>query len=184
MPTVYRDMAEYVRRAKRVVYQNPWLTFEAHDIVHPNGAAGEHGLVVVAAASAVVALDGDDVLLTRQMRFGANASVIEVVKGGGDDGESELACAQRELREEIGIVAERWEPLGYGWEIPSIMQTPVALFLARDCSDVAMEPEDVESIERIRIPTADVLDMVIRGEIDDGITAVALLRASPYFGHR
>ena len=78
--------AGYVRRAKRVVYENPWLRFEAHDIVHPNGTEGVHGVVVTPRASAVVLVDGDDVLLVRQARFAVDRVVLEVVKGGASRG--------------------------------------------------------------------------------------------------
>ncbi len=170
-------MTSYVRRGARIVYENPWLRFEAHDILHPNGTPGEHGLVVTPPASAAVIVDGRDVLLERQQRFGANASVLEVVKGGADDGETALACAQRETREEIGIIADRWDALGIAYEIPSIVAHPVHLFLARDCRWVARELETVESIDLVRLPLDDALAAVVEGRIDDAVSAIALLRA-------
>jgi 8-oxo-dGTP pyrophosphatase MutT (NUDIX family) len=68
--------------------------------------------VQVGAACAVVVLDGDDVLLERQPRFAVDAEMLEIVKGGGAAGESALDCARRETREEIGVEAGRWDPLG------------------------------------------------------------------------
>ena len=169
-------MAGFLRREKRTVYENPWLRFEAHDIVHPNGYPGEHGLIVVPTASAVVALDGADVLLARQRRFAIDKVVLEIVKGGASVGEGERACAERELREELGIVAAQWDALGIGYEIPSIMQTPVALFLARNLRFVGSNPEAVESIECVRLPFTQALEMAASGEIDDALTGLALLR--------
>jgi 8-oxo-dGTP pyrophosphatase MutT (NUDIX family) len=172
------DSAGYVRRAHRTVYENRWLRFEAHDIVHPNGRPGEHGLIVVPDGTAVVALDGDDVILTRQPRFAADRIVIEVVKGGSDAGESALAAAQRELREEVGLVAERWDDLGDAHEIPSIMQPAVRIFLARDLTAVATDLEEVESIEPVRMRFDDALRAAGSGELTDAITVVALVRAA------
>lgn len=170
--------AGYVRRAKRVVYENPWLRFEAHDIVHPTGAPGEHGVVVTPRASAVVLVDGDDVLLARQPRFAVDAVVLEVVKGGRHEGEDELACAQRESREEAGVIAARWTALGRTYEIPSIVQEPVALFLATDLTPAPLSPEAVERIDVVRMPFGDALAACADGRIDDAVTAIALLRAS------
>ena len=77
----------FVRRGHSTVYENRWLRFEAHDIVHPNGLPGEYGIVVTPPASAVVVLDGDgDVILTRQARFAVDLIVLEVVKGGAAPG--------------------------------------------------------------------------------------------------
>jgi 8-oxo-dGTP pyrophosphatase MutT (NUDIX family) len=169
--------AGYERRAKRVVYENPWLRFEAHEIVHPNGAPGVHGLVVTPPASAVVLVDGDEVLLARQARFAVDTIVLEVVKGGRHAGEDALACAIRESREEAGVVAGRWDALGVTYEIPSIVQEPVALFLARDLRAAPLAPEEVERIDVVRMPFDDALSACADGRIDDAVTALALLRA-------
>jgi ADP-ribose pyrophosphatase len=171
------DEAGYARRAKRVVYENPWLRFEAHDIVHPNGTAGEHGLVVTPRASAAVLVNGDEVLLVRQARFAVNRVVLEVVKGGRHAGEDGLACAQRESREEVGVVASRWHALGETFEIPSIIQEPVSLYLGTGLTASPLPPEAVERIDVVRMPFADALDACADGRIDDAVTTVALLRA-------
>jgi len=166
----------YVRVRARELYRNPWLTVEAHEIVHPNGVPGEHVLVVIPKASAVVVEDGGDLLFTRQARFGARRSVIEIVKGGGDPGESALECAQRELREELGVVAREWRELGQLYEIPSIVSEPIALFLARGITIDAADPELIESIDLVRMPIGEAIDAASNGAIDDGITVAALFR--------
>ena len=170
--------AGYVRRARRTVYENAWLRFEAHDIVHPTGAEGEHGVVVTASASAVVLVDeGREVLLARQPRFAVDDVVLEVVKGGRHAGEDALACAQREVREEAGVTAARWTALGRALEIPSLVQEPVALFLATGLSPAPLAPEEVERIDVVRMPFEDALRACTDGRIDDAVTALALLRA-------
>ena len=168
----------YQRRGKRVVYENPWLRFEAHEIVHPTGAPGVHGVVVTPPASAAVLVDGDDVLLVRQPRFAVDRVVLEVVKGGRHDGEDGLACAIRESREEAGVVAAHWHALGDAYEIPSIVEAPVALYLGIGLTPAPLAPEDVERIDVVRMRFTDALDACANGGIDDAITALALLRAS------
>jgi 8-oxo-dGTP pyrophosphatase MutT (NUDIX family) len=175
-------MSGFRRLGGRVVYENPWLRFEAHDIIHPNGTRGEHGLVVPPEAVGVVVLDGDDVLLVRQARFAIDASVIEVVKGGAHAGEAALAAAKRELREELGRIATRWEPLGAAHEIPSVVSVCVNLFLARDLTSTATDFEAVESIEPVRMPFADALHAAATGALTDAISVVALFRAAYALG--
>jgi ADP-ribose diphosphatase len=167
----------YARRAKRVVYENVWLRFEAHDIVHPNGTPGEHGLVVTPPSTAIVLVDGDVVLLVRQQRFAIDREVLEVIKGGRHAGEDALAGAQRESREEAGVIAARWFSLGIGYEIPSIMQEPVALYLGVGLTPAPPAPEEVESIEVVRMRLGDAFEACVDGRIDDAITTLALLRA-------
>ena len=173
----------YRRLSRRVVYENPWLRFEAHEIVHPTGAPGVHGVVVTPPASAVVLLDGEEVLLARQPRFAIDAVVVEVIKGGRHAGEDGLACAQREAREEAGVVAARWRPLGCAYEIPSIVREPVELFLAQDPVPAPLPPEDVERIEVVRMRFEDALQACADGRIDDAVTALALLRARTVLEH-
>ena len=168
----------YVRNARRTTYENPWLRFVAHDMVHPNGRPGEHGVVITPRASAVVVLDGDEVVITRQARYAVNQTILEIVKGGAEPGEEPRAAAALELREEMGIEAARWDDLGITYEIPSIVQEGVSLFLARDLRAVATDPEDVETIVPVRMPFRVALRAAGRGELADAVTAAALLRAA------
>jgi 8-oxo-dGTP pyrophosphatase MutT (NUDIX family) len=173
----------YVRRSSRELYRNPWLAVEAHEILHPNGLPGEHVLIISPKASAVVVEDGDDLLFTLQPRFGARRSVVEIVKGGREGDETALACAQRELREELGVTARSWTELGSLYEIPSIVSEPVSIFLAREIDAAQAEPESVESIEPVRMPIAAAIEGVEGGTIDDAVTVAALFRYALISGY-
>ncbi|HVS46046.1 MAG TPA: NUDIX hydrolase [Verrucomicrobiae bacterium] len=166
----------YRRIASREIYRNPWIGVQVHQIEHPDGASGEHLLVVTPAASAVVVDDGGDLLFARQPRFGADTDVLELVKGGAAPDESALDCAKRELREELGVVATQWEPMGMLMEIPSIVSQSVNVFLARGIEHVLDEPEDVERIELVRVPAREAIGAAAAGKIDDAVTVAALLR--------
>jgi 8-oxo-dGDP phosphatase len=170
----------YVRKSRRTTYENRWLRFEAHDMIHPNGQPGEHGVVITPRASATVVLDGNEVVLTQQARYAIDRVVLEVVKGGAEPDEDPQAAAARELREELGLAAARWDALGIVYEIPSIMEEHVSLFLARDITSVPSAPEAVETIVPIRLPFRDALRAAGRGEIADAVTAAALLRAAQH----
>jgi 8-oxo-dGTP pyrophosphatase MutT (NUDIX family) len=166
----------YVRISSRELYRNPWLAVEAHAIVHPNGEPGEHVLVVIPKACAVVVEDGNDLIFTRQPRFGARRSVVEIVKGGHDPGETPLQCARRELREELGITAASWSEMGNLFEIPSIVNEPLTLFIASDLRFDAPDPERQESIELVRYSQREALHYALDGAFDDAVTVAALFR--------
>jgi 8-oxo-dGTP pyrophosphatase MutT (NUDIX family) len=167
-----------VRRSRRTTYENRWLRFEVHDMVHPNGQPGEHGVVITPRASGAIVLDGDDVILAHQARYAIDRNMVEIVKGGADPAETTRAAAERELREELGIVAARWDALGIVYEIPSIVQEGVEIFLARDISAVDSDQEDVETIVAVRMPFADAVLAAARGELQDAVTGIALMRAA------
>jgi 8-oxo-dGTP pyrophosphatase MutT (NUDIX family) len=169
-------MKPYQRLGSREVYRNPYLAVEAHSIVHPSGVNGEHVLIVTPPVSAAIVSDGGDLLFARQPRFGAEAEILEIVKGGAEEGETPLQCAQREVREELGVVAAHWQPLGVLYEIPSIMNSPVELFLAHGIEHVDTEFEPVETIELVRVPETVAVRAAASGQINDAITVAALLR--------
>ncbi|MGZ3496460.1 MAG: NUDIX hydrolase [Vulcanimicrobiaceae bacterium] len=169
-------MIGYQRKRVREIYRNPWLAVEVYDIIHPSGVEGEHALVASPPASGIVVADGGDLLFARQPRFAADAVVLEIVKGGVEGGETREECAKRELREELGIVAAHWESLGVLYEIPSIVQEPVSIFLAHGIEHVDPEFEAVETIELVRIPEAVAFAAAVSGQINDAITVAALLR--------
>ena len=169
-------MKTYQRLGSREVYRNPFLAIEVHAIIHPSGVSGEHALIVTPQVSAVIVSDAGDLLFARQPRFGAQAEILEVVKGGAEEGETPLECAQREVREELGVVASRWQSLGVLYEIPSIMSSPIELFVAHGIEHVDTEFEPVETIELVRVPQAVAIRGAASGQINDAVTAAALLR--------
>ena len=171
-----RPPSPYRRLGQRELYRNPWLAVHIHEMIHPTGAAGEHVAIATGRASGVLVIDGDAFVLARQARFAADTQMLEIVKGGANEGESALACAQRELREELGLIARDWKPLGISYELPSIVVEPVSLFVARDLRSVPDAPEAVEAIDAVRMPIDDAYRAARDGRIDDAITLAALLR--------
>jgi ADP-ribose pyrophosphatase len=82
------------------------------------------------------------VVLVEQFRPPASERVIELPAGLNGDGpgqeeESLLATAQRELLEETGYRSDRWTELGTGFSSPGLTDERVAMFLAEDASRVA-----------------------------------------------
>ena len=169
-------MDPYKRVSAREIYRNRWLAVQVHEMVHPTGVPGEHLLVVPAPAIAVLVEDGEDFIFTTQPRFAAGRHVLEVVKGGADPSETPLEAAQRELREELGVEAAQWTPLGEVLEIPSIVAPAVTSFLASDITQTAMDQEDVESVSPVRVPIEEVLGGSMTGEIEDAVTLALLFR--------
>lgn len=168
----------YQRLSHREIYRNPWLAVEHHEIIHPTGVHGEHVLIVGQRPSGVLVLDNaDEFYFALQPRFAARTSMLEICKGGADEGESPLAAAQRELQEELGLAADRWDALGGVFELPSLMERRIELFLARDVHTVASHPEQTEAILLQRMSRHSAVAAALYGEITDAVTCVAILRA-------
>lgn len=101
---------------------------------------------------AIVALDGDDLVLVRQSRPGSDERTLEVPSGKLEPGESPHEAAARELAEECGLAATALQALGSFWAAPAYSTEFVHVFEATDlhpAGEAALdEDEDVE-VERV-----------------------------------
>src|ERR1051325_8742407 len=99
--------------ARRTLLAHPWLSIHEDRVALPNG--GEisqfHVLEVPAWTGILCLTEDDEVVLVRQYRHGIAGETLELPAGMLEEGESPLEGAQRELREETGYVAERWESI-------------------------------------------------------------------------
>ena len=133
----------------------------------------EHGEVV----AVVPLLEGEDVLLVRQYRLPAAQTLLEVPAGGVDEGEEPKEAAQRELGEECGQRAGRLERLGSFYVSPGFCSEFIHVFLATQLRPVRARPEPDEEIAVVRLPLAEALRLVHRGEIRDGKSIIGLMWA-------
>src|SRR3984893_13251269 len=129
-------------------------------------------------AAAVVAVDGAGrVCLVRQYRHGVTDFLWEIPAGKLDPGEAPQVCAVRELAEETGVAAKRWTSLGQFLPAPGIFSEVIHLYLAQDLDVGAAAPDADEDLELQWLPLTDAAARVLRGEWNDGKTAMALWRA-------
>ncbi len=149
----------------------------------PNGQIAELDIVHHPGAAAVVPfVSADDVLLIRQFRHAAGGTILEVPAGKLDPGDTPEACAARELEEEAGRRAGRLEKLGWIFTTPGFTDEVIHLFAAFELETVPTRHEDDEVIEVLRLPLAEALELVWRGELTDGKSAVALVHAAHRLG--
>jgi 8-oxo-dGTP pyrophosphatase MutT (NUDIX family) len=103
----------------------------------------------------------------------------EIPEGGGEDGESPLDAAKRELLEETGVVAANWRPLGGEIHLSNCYSSERAyLFLATELTFGAQKTEETEKIAVKKVPFSEVLELVDSGGIKDGLSIIAILRAA------
>ena len=151
------------------------VDFGIESVRLPNGANLDLPVIRHPGASAIVALDerGAIAMLT-QYRHAIGGWHREIPAGCRDGAETPLECAVRELREETGLTARRWDHLGAIVTIPSFCDERIELFLARDLTEAEARPEPDEIIRVERMNLDEALAMVRRGEIIDAKTIAAL----------
>ena len=123
--------------------------------------------------------DEGEVILERQYRYSVDRVMIEIPAGKLDyAGEDFLEAACRELREETGAVAAEMIDMGDYFGSPAIMGEHIRMFMAKGLTFGETELDEGEFLEVFKLPLQDAVDMVLRGEITDGKTQVAILRAA------
>jgi 8-oxo-dGDP phosphatase len=121
--------------------------------------------------------DGSTVLV-RQWRHAWDQNSWELPAGTLEDGEDPLDGARRELVEEAGLEAERWDSLGTA-RSSAASTGRFHLYLARDVSRVERAPEAYEQDMIVReLPLSAALDEAFSGVIQHAVTVAALYRAA------
>ena len=164
--------------ASNPVHQGRVVAVSTERLRYSNGREYDLDFVRHPGAAAVVAVDDDArVCLVRQYRHGIMDFLWEIPAGKLDKGEAPEICAVRELAEETGVSAGRWTALGQFLPAPGIFNEVIHLYLARDLTIGAPAPDADEELELQWLPMGDAVAMVLRGDCDDGKTALALWRA-------
>lgn len=168
----------WVRRSRRVAYENAWITIWHDEVTRPDGAPGVYGVVHFEnLAAGVLALDERDrVLLVGQHRYALDTYSWEIPEGGVPDGEAALDGARRELLEETGVEAAEWRELARVHLSNSVSDELAVLFLATGLARGAAAPEATEALEIRWLPFNDVLAMTLDGRITDAMTVIAVER--------
>jgi ADP-ribose pyrophosphatase len=147
-------------------------------LVDPGGAPFERVVVRHPGAVTVVPVHDDGtVTLVRQYRAAVDAMVLEIPAGTRDkDGEEPEDTARRELAEEAGLEAARWEHLIATWNTPGVSDQRTIVYLATGLSACPRRPDGVEegymTLETVRL--ADLERLVADGTLQDETTVLGL----------
>ncbi|RJP31272.1 MAG: NUDIX hydrolase [Actinobacteria bacterium] len=174
---------EHETLERKAVFEGKVIRVYLDRVRLPNGREAEREVVLHWGAVGMVALDEEDhVFLVRQFRHATGRDLVEIPAGKLAAGEDTLDCARRELMEEIGYSADRWEGLAVFFTSPGFSNETLHLYLARGLHRGKAAPEEDEFLEIMRVPLAEALSMIARGEIEDSKTICGLALASLLLG--
>ncbi|MGH8230802.1 MAG: NUDIX domain-containing protein [Steroidobacteraceae bacterium] len=169
----------------RTVFRGRVITVNVETVRLPNGHVADLEIIHHPGGAAVVAVDGSQrVCLIRQYRHAVGGWVWELPAGKLEPSEPPQATARRELSEEAGTSAQSWQSLGIYVSSPGVFTESVHLYLAVGLDSVKMAHEAGELIEVHWIPLEDACARALNGDINDGKTALGLLRARSVLGQQ
>lgn len=148
------------------------------DVLLPNGRRSTREVVEHPGGVCVAAV-GDDgtVLLVRQFRYPFHTELLELPAGKLEPGEDPLVCGKRELLEETGAIAEEYTFMGEFYPTCGYSNEILYLYLAKGLTFGEQQPDEDEFLDVVRLPLKEAVSMVLAGELPDGKTQAAILKA-------
>ena len=166
--TVYEGIIVNVRRDKARLLDGRIANREV--VEHPGGVG-------------ILALDDEGcAVLVEQYRYVFGRTLLEIPAGKREPGEEPFVTAQRELKEEVGATAADWQPLGQIIASPGCYDEVLHLYLARGLTFGDTHPDEDEFLSVRRIPFQELVQRCLSGEIQDGKTVTAVLKAKFLLG--
>ena len=172
--------------SSKLIFDGKVIHLHLDDILLPNGNIGFREYCTHNGAVCVIPITSDgDVICVRQYRYAVGKALLEIPAGKLDSiDEIPEDAVRRELREETGAISGRLTYLGLYYGSPALINEKIYMYLAEDLTFGDCEPDDDEFLEIIKLPLSELVEMVLRGEIEDGKTQSAVLRANAIISRR
>ena len=165
--------------SSRVVFRGPVFMVTSDRVREPGGFTARRDMVRHPGSVVILAVDESRsqprVLLARQYRYAVGSSIWELPAGRIDAGENTLSAAKRELLEETGYAADRWERALFFYASPGFLDETMAIYFARRLRSGKAQPEEDEVIQKRLVPLSSAVRMVMNGRIIDGKTIAGVL---------
>ena len=166
------------------IYDGAVLHVVKDKILLPDGNTSFREFCLHKGAVAVIPItENNEAILVRQFRYAHHREFLEIPAGKFDFvGEEPLAAAKRELAEETGAEAESYVSLGVLDTTPALIDEKIHMYMATGLTYGEMHPDEDEFLSVHKIPMSELVEMVMKGEIRDGKTQIAILKAARILG--
>lgn len=146
-----------------------------------NGADWNYSYIQARDGVCIVAIDKkDNIVLINEYRYPVRKMVLSIPAGGIEIDDSPLATAQKELKEEAGIQASKWDLVGDFYPSPGNADYKGIIYLARELSHISKHVEAYEQIEVVKVSFNEAVEKIYNGEINDAWAIIPILMVQNY----
>jgi ADP-ribose pyrophosphatase len=175
------NIKNFIEKKKNstLIYDGQIVHLYRDDIELPNGKPATREVIRHIGAVCVLPLtEKNEVICVRQYRYPFEKMLLELPAGKLDSkDENPEEAARRELHEEAGVICENLQYIGDIYPSPAILDEVIRMYIATGLTYTDVCPDEDEFINVEYIPFDTLIQMVISGEICDGKTQAALLKA-------
>ena len=170
-------------QSRREVYDNPWIKVHEDQVITPRGGQGIYGWAHFKnKAIGIVPVDEQrNTWLVGQYRYTLDEYSWEIPMGGGPNEQDPLESARRELKEETGLTAEKWQQIMRIHTSNSVTNEEGFIFLAQQLTPGETAFDETEELRIRKLPLADALAMVLDSQITDAISISGIFRVARMF---
>ncbi len=161
--------------SKRILKGRLLEVFETHLVLSSGGKRVHHIATRPPIVSVFPITEGYDIFLVSQYRYLLDKTTLEAMAGFIEPNESPLQAAKRELKEETGLVAKKWEKFVTAELAGSVFKGQAHLFFAKDLKEGEALPEESENIQLVRMSLDEAVKRVLRGEINHAASMIGIL---------
>lgn len=168
---------------QRLFYQGRKFNFEVTRLRLPNKAEGDWECIRhPGGALAVPVTPEGKLILLRQYRFAAQGRLLEFPAGTIELNEDPFSTIQREIEEETGYHANKWQKLGEFFLAPGYSDEIIYAFLAQDLQPLEKPPEqdEDEDMETIFLTPEELEKAILSGEPVDAKSVTSFFMARPF----
>ncbi len=161
------------------VYEGRVFTTIVDDVEYPSGVKTIREVAEHPGGAVILAVFEDArIILINQHRYPLDKFIWELPAGKLNDGEDPMMCARRELEEETGFSAKKWEALTSIYTTPGFCTEVLHIYLARGLSEIPggrRLEEGEETMTMKIVPMKEALTMIERREILDSKSICGIL---------
>lgn len=167
----------FVEGTNQEVFSGKLLKVQMDNVTLPSGSDATREYIRHPGAVAIVPiLDDGRIVLVKQCRYPLGTVMWEIPAGKLDHGPEEniLECAKRELSEETGYTAAKWQELIAIATTPGFSDEIIYLFKAEGLTSGEIHPDEDEFVSAQAFSLEEIKNMLKNGELYDSKTICAL----------
>lgn len=169
--------------SSKQIFSGKIIDVHLDTIETPDGRRSLRELVNHPGGVGIVAISDDNkIILVKQYRKAFEKAIYEIPAGKIDKGEEHYNCGIRELEEETGFKAEKFDYLGCIYPSPGFVDEVTHIYLATKLYEGIIHPDDGEHLDIEFFDVDDVLEMIMKNELNDAKTVVGVFKALKFLG--